>query len=188
MFVGKKYLILAALVLALGAAVYLNWQFTPVEEYIDASSDGENSEYVVNLMGSSSSDAVSNEDEPAVTADKKTSEFDKAKNERDATRQEALNTLKSIIDDASLSDSQKKAAVESYAEIAEWMDKEADVELLIKAKGFNNCVVVISDNRVNVLVPASSSGLSSAEVAMIMDIVMGQLEISSSNVTVVEVK
>lgn len=190
MFVGKKYLILAALVLALGAAVYLNWQFAPSEDYISASSDNnENSQYVVDLMNTSSSDAsAESDDELAVTADKKPSEFDKAKGERDATREEALNTLKSIIDDASINDAQKTQAVNSYSDIVECMEKEAAIELLIKAKGFENCVVVISDNQVNVVVPTSASGLSAAEVAMITDIVMGQIEIPSTGIKIIEVK
>lgn len=188
MFVGKKYLILAALVLALGAAVYLNWQFAPAEDYISASADNEESQYVVDLMGSSASDASAESDDEAVTADKKPSEFDKSKGERDQTRTEALNTLKSIIDDASVDNSQKKDAVDAYSEICERMEKEAAIELLIKAKGFDNCVVVISEKQINVVVPSSASGLSAAEVAMIMDIVMGQVDIPASNIKIIEVK
>lgn len=194
MIIGKRHLVLAGLLIALGAAVYLNWQFAPTETILDTSGGSKSSYseegYIAvstNTVSDSSASAdIADQDavETAVTKDL----FAQTREERQKTRQEALDTIEDIIEDASLDKSQKEQAVNSAARIAENMDREASIELLIKAKGYEDCVVVISDAQVNVVLPVPAEGLKSSDAAIIRDIVVGQLDISPASIKIIEAK
>ena len=64
------------------------------------------------------------------------------------------------------------------------MTKEANAEALIKAKGFEDCIVVISDASANVIV--KSSGLSEAEVAQILDAVYTETGVTPDKIKIIE--
>ncbi len=194
MIIGKRHLVLAGLLIALGAAVYLNWQFAPTETILDTSA-GEQSSFSEDGYITVSTQTVSDSTASADIADEQAVEtavtknlFDQTREERASTRQEALDTLEEILEDASLDDSQKEQAVGTAAKIAENMDKEAAIELLIKAKGYENCVVVISDAQVNVVLPVGAEGLKSSDTAIIRDVVLGQIDISPAGIKIIEAK
>ena len=190
----KKNWVLAGLILALGAAVYLNWQFSPKEDYIGPPDDSP----VVNTQ---------DEDEPGqaqfvdtypdpeyieggdVNAAADAAEtFAGARTSRQLARYDALDILQDILDNPALSSEEKAAAVQKAAELADRIDKEASIETLVKAKGHADCVVVISDSQVNIIVPAKRGGLTAADAAVIKDIVIGQIEVMPQNIKVIEAK
>ena len=193
MIIGKRHLVLAGLLIALGAAVYLNWQFAPTEAILDTS--GGKTSYTeegfitvsTNTVSDSSASADITGEEAVETAVSKDL-FTQTREERLKTRQEALDTIEDIIEDASLDKAQKETAVNTAAKIAENIDKEAAIELLVKAKGYKDCVVVISDTQVNVVLPVSAEGLRSSDAAIIRDIVVGQTDISPSCIKIIEAK
>ena len=61
---------------------------------------------------------------------------------------------------------------------------EANIETLIKAKGFEECVAVISDGHIDIVV--KSSGLEAGQRAQIQEIVLKQADIAPSNITIIE--
>ncbi|MBE6759972.1 MAG: SpoIIIAH-like family protein [Ruminococcaceae bacterium] len=194
MIIGKRHLVLAGLLIALGAAVYLNWQFAPSETVIGTSGSGQSvytqEGYITvstNTVSDSSASAELNGGDAVETAVTKNL-FDQTREDREKTRQEALDTLEDILEDASLDDSRKQQAVDTAAKIAENMDREAAIELLIRAKGYEDCVVVISDAQVNVVLPVGEEGLKSSDTAIIRDIVVGQVEISPAGIKIIEAK
>ena len=195
----SKSWLLAALLIALGGAVYLNWQFSPVEEYTDDVSSEQSIsdqselgqvQYVAaepqDAQDAQGAQGVENAD--SVETAKPAAEFENMRAEREKTRNEALATLQEIIDDASLGSSEKTAAVNTVALICERMEQEVSIETLVCGKGFSDCVVVISETQVNVLVPAASGTLTSSDAALIKDIVIGQINISPSSIKIIEVK
>ena len=194
MMMGKKHLVLAGLLIALGAAVYLNWQFAPTDNIVDASKEvgsgySEDGYITVSTQTLSPTDApASTVTDDAVDAALTRSVFDQTRKDRQETREEALETLQEIIEDAALGDDQKAEAVSSAAKIAKNMDSEASIELLIKAKGYKDCVVVISDSQVNVVLPAAEGGIKASDAAIVRDIVVGQLDISPSSIKIIESK
>jgi len=195
MMIGKKHLVLAGLLIALGAAVYLNWQFAPTETFVDTAGD-DKSVYSDEGYITVSTQTISGADVPASASASDAAQastvtrntFDATRKERSETREEALETLQEIIEDASLDDAQKAEAVSTAAKIAENMDAEAAIELLIKAKGYEDCVVVISDSQINVVLPAPEGGLKASDTAIVRDIVVGQTDISPSCIKIIESK
>ncbi len=194
MIIGKRHLVLAGLLIALGAAVYLNWQFAPTDTMTDTGT-GEDTLYSDEGYIAVSTNKLSDTDasaeipqEDAVDAAVTMNLFAQTREERSATRQEALDTVNDILSDPSLDDDAKESAAATAAKISENMDKEASIELLIKAKGYNDCVVVISDSQVNVVLPAPAEGLKSSDAAIIRDVVVGQLDISPGSIKIIEAK
>lgn len=195
MIIGKRHLVLAGLLIALGAAVYLNWQFAPTDTVMDTGT-GDTSAYTdegyiavsTNKLSDADASAELQNGEEAVDAAATTNLFAQTREERAATRQEALDTVNDILSDPALDDDAKESAAGTAAKIAENMDKEASIELLIKAKGYSDCVVVISDSQVNVVLPAPAEGLKSSDAAIIRDVVVGQLNISPGSIKIIEAK
>mgnify|MGYP003434890052 CR=1 FL=1 len=68
-------------------------------------------------------------------------------------------------------------------EVAERMEKEASIETLIKAKGFEKVVAVIGDKDVTVIV--SAEALLPSQTLQIQDAVTSQTEISLQNIKIV---
>ena len=111
--------------------------------------------------------------------------FAKARLEKETSRDEAVATLAKMFGDSSASSEQVKDATEKAVATAQMIENESKMETLIKSKGFEDCVVYLSDQSAKVVV--KSDGLDEAGAAQIMDIVVGESDIPSENVSIVEV-
>ena len=112
--------------------------------------------------------------------------FAEARVDRKQTRDEAIELLKSIVADKNNSEDVKKKANDDLAAIAAAMEKEASIETLIKAKGFEDCLVVLSDNTANVMV--KTAGLDTPQVAQIKEIVIAETALPGSSIKIIEIK
>ena len=104
--------------------------------------------------------------------------------DRQRTRDEAIEVLKAIVDDASSTEAAKTEASTQISALASIMEKEANIETLIMAKGFEECVAVISDGSASIVV--KSEGLTPAQLAQINEIVYEQASIKPANVKIIE--
>lgn len=190
---GKRQLVLAALVVALGAAVYLNWQFTGDNQLVAAGTDvsektvGE--AQLVNASAQSSdpkeetsSDAAGSED----PTEGKTAEeyFSETRLSRHKSRDEAVELLEDVLQDAKTSEEAKKEAVSQAAVIAQNVLQENNIESLVKAKGFADCVAFLQNGECTVVVQTAESNQNNAIV--IKDIVAGQSGVSYDKIKIVE--
>lgn len=106
---------------------------------------------------------------------------------KEQTRAKNKESLLEIINSSTLSDEQKQSAVDSMIEMTGIAEKETAAEILLEAKGFEDVVVSIADDGVDVVVNATE--LTDAQRAQIEDIVKRKTEISAENIiisTVVE--
>ncbi len=172
--IGKRQLILAGLVVVLGIAVYLNWEFSKND---------------LNL-GTSGADSSKTYGETQLTDVKvtETSEayFAQARLSRQKKRDEALESVQTMLEDSKLTEAQKNEISAKAAEIAELTQCEAAIEELVKAKGFQECVAFVDGETASVVV--SSKGLSDEQAAQIFDIVLSKTKINSENINIVEAK
>ena len=192
MTMGKRQLVLAALVVALGAAVYLNWmlsgnnQLSATEAVVSGRELGQT--LLVNASGpetSSGSSAVQS-DSSAVTT---TTEdyFNSVRLSRQKARDSAVDLLTQVLKDAQESDAAKKEAVTQAAEIAKNTLKENNIESLVKAKGFADCVVFIENGECSVVVKTTDSS-SQEDAIVIQDIVTGQTGLTFDKIKIIESK
>lgn len=182
MILGKRHIILAALVLSLGIAVYLNWVYSAEGGDFVATDAAATSEAGKNY-GDSKYVSLDGE-EIQVVADTKF--FNEARVNRTKTRDEAVDSIKKMFKDASLNDTEKSALAVQAASLAEAIETEGTVEGLIKAKGFEDCMVYLSGDKADIVVKAS--GLQKEDVAKIKDIVLAQTSVAVENISITETK
>ena len=103
---------------------------------------------------------------------------------RQRTRDEAIEVLQSVVDNQSSTEAAKNEALAEINKLATVMATEANIETLIVAKGFAECVAVISDNGASIVV--KSNGLNVAQISQINEIVYSEAGISPVNITIIE--
>ena len=109
--------------------------------------------------------------------------FTSYRNDRESTRDQEILYYDAIIDSPSSSEAAIVAAEQAKMELVSLMEKELAVEGLIKAQGFEDCVIAISNEKVNVVVKGSS--LTENEVAQISTIVKEQLDTQLKNIVII---
>ena len=109
--------------------------------------------------------------------------FTSYRNDRESTRDQEILYYDAIIDSPSSSEAAIVAAEQAKIELVSLMEKELAVEGLIKAQGFEDCVIAISNEKVNVVVKGSS--LTENEVAQISTIVKEQLDTQLKNIVII---
>lgn len=187
---GKRQLILAALVLALGTAVYLNWQFSSNKDLFDENSITSTKELgeaqFVNNTPSEENKEEGKEDkdgEPQSSSEY----FSKAKTTRQKARDDATEMIKEILEDAKSSEESKKEAIKQASEVAKHIEQESNIESLIKAKGFADCLAFIQNEECSVVVGGGEALNENLAIA-IKDIISGQGGISPDKIKIVEAK
>ena len=125
----------------------------------------------------------------SVNEDTGTEFFESARMTREKSRDEALDTIEKTLKDASLSEEEQKQATEALQAQVTNIEREAELETLIKAKGFVDCVVLLDSGKANVTVMTENDALTAAEVTQIRDILLSKCEdVKAQDITVVEVK
>lgn len=175
---GVRNLVIVLSVLLIGVAVYVNWTLFGGED--DVTDSGSNSAGVQAGLDEGDGDST-----PADgTNDESTNFFAASQIERQRARDEAIEVLQSVVDDATSLDVAKEQALADIAAIAATIETEANIESLIKAKGFEECVAVINGDKANIIV--KSDGLKPNELSQILEIVYLQADILPANVTISE--
>ena len=157
-------------VLLIGLAVYLNyrWFYDPIDS-----------------MGIGNGNMENNYDDSLETgADGEENDyFTTVALSRRQSRDEAIDLLTIAIESESTDEATRADAEARIARIATDIQNEANIETLVKAKGFEECVAIISDGAVSVIVRADS--LQANEAAQIIAIVYETTGISPENISIV---
>ena len=181
----KRNAIAATILVLICAGVYLNWnanQIAPVDF-----TETLNEEQVLNDATLTLSDTSS--EAQAVSAESATAEeyFAKIRLSRQESRDSAVEMLQETIvyEDGSESAS---AAASSLDGIVSDALAESQIESLIIAKGYADCVAYMGDETIDVAVSAPAEGLSDADVALISDVVTAQSDYTLDQIRIIEVK
>lgn len=105
-----------------------------------------------------------------------------AKIDREQLRASNKEALMKIVDNQSLGDQQKADAVGQIADLTALSQKENDCETMLKTKGFDNCVVTITDGKVDAAV--YNSELSESQKAQIEDVIKRKTGIGVENIVI----
>lgn len=112
--------------------------------------------------------------------------FAKAKLARTKSRDAAIQTISTILDDEKLTDADKKQANAKAMAITDIIEAESRIENLIKAKGFEDCMVYITEKNVSVVV--KTSGLDQKQATQIKNIVVSEGKIKGESVKISEIQ
>lgn len=188
MKVWKKNMVAAAVLVTVCAGIYVNWLYTE-ENTAAGLVDTLDAEKVMSddtLMLSEDMAAISAGEDVPTTA---TDYFAAVRLSRQKARDSAVNLLQ----EAMAYDESREGTkdVESSMELEKIVQtalSEAQIESLIIAKGYSDCVAYMSGEGISVAVASPEGGLQQADVAVIADIVMTQSEYALDDIRVVEVQ
>lgn len=190
MKVWKRNAVVAAIVLFVCVAVYLNWSYGQRDTLVSANQSTDTKTLgEAELVGTETETAAAadgTEEIEAVSEVQEESYFDTARLSRQEARDEALAILQATVDDPNADEAAIASASESITAMAEATTTESEIENLVAAKGYEDCVAYIGDNSVSVVVAAPEEGLQAADVAKITDIVLGQTSFSADQVKIID--
>ena len=208
MFLKKKNAVAAMIVLFICVAVYLNWSYTKgigLDDSVDVGSGkilGEatltNKEDTQKTEDKKEDKATSKDENKKKDKENKKEEspkdavsddyFTNARLEKQKARDSALNILKDTTGKENVSQEARDKATASIETLATGAVSESRIETLIKAKGFQDCVALINEESVNVIVKAPEGGLTASDTGKIRDIVVAEASVKPSQIKIVEIK
>ena len=178
----KKNLLAGAVLLTVCSGIYLNWVYS-------GGKDTQDLEQTLNADKVMSDDmlVLEGEENTAVNG-----ETDTANNYFAAvrlSRQEARDAAVSLLQEAMAYGSQEQVAQSNaqLEEIIQYALCEAQIESLVIAKGYADCVAYMTENGISVAVAAPEGGLQQSDVAVIADVVLSQSDFTLNDIRVVEV-
>jgi stage III sporulation protein AH len=158
------------------AAVYLNWSYN-------------------NRWGQSNQAMVEAEDEAMAQATEETlnaagvsSYFATARLTRQTARDEALNLLEISAASENASQETIDAAMAAISAMAQTSLLETQIENMLIAKQYADCVTYITEENITVTVPAPPEGLTAEAVAKITDMITSETEYTMDEITIIEIK
>ncbi len=171
--VKKKHIAVASMVLMLSAAVYINYLYAAgdIESFIES---GKN--YGDSIL-------VENKTDEEITDTAKY--FSEARVSRQKSRDEAVATIENLYGVAQEDAAETSVLAEKANQIAANVELENKIESMIKAKGFNECIVYISGEYADVMV--QTEGLLPTEAAVIKEAIIQETSVPVENISIVEV-
>lgn len=186
--IGKKQIVLTCLTALLATAVYLNYTYagsdltavsTPVSEITGNYGD---TEFVSAEPAPYAEQELSVEAEPDAASDF----CARARLEKTTSRDKAVQTLQMIMGGGDLSEQEAVTTALDAVTVSGLIESEGKIENLIRSQGFSDCVVYLDGESAKVVV--CSDGLEAKDAALIKDIILGEVTISSENIRIFEAK
>lgn len=180
----KRNAVIATVLLFVCAGIYLNWSHqqkalrTDLTDtlYVDALN---NEAYKQTLMDTANEQTVGSAMEDS---------FATIRLSRQQSRESAIELLQETISYATQdSDPMVSTAQTQLEELVAAALMEAQIESMVVAKGYADCVVYLSDENVSVAVASPQDGLKDADVAVLADIVTSQTDYDVSSIRIIEV-
>lgn len=175
MKIWKKNLIAGAVLLAVCGGIYVNWLYGEDQAVADLT-DTLDEDKLLNselVMGDGTSEDTQSSYFAAVRL----------------SRQQARDTAVSLLQEAMAYGNDVEAA-QTNAQLEQIVQTalcEAQIESLVIAKGYADCVAYISENGISVAVASPEGGMKQADVAVIADIILSQSSFTMQDIHVVEV-
>lgn len=191
MKVWKRNIVVVAIVAFVGVAVYLNWSYNNGSD-LDDREDSAGLSSLTNGQNVSeanpaetASGTVENGDETGENGTG-TGYFASARLNRQQARDNALELLREAAADEAADQSMIDDANESIQVMASFTMSEAQIENLVTAKGYGDCICFINENSVSVVVSTTETGLNEGDIAKISEIVMEETGLDATQIRIIE--
>lgn len=120
------------------------------------------------------------------TAASATDYFAQARLDKMNNRDEAVQTLQSIIGGGDVTEDEKVSKALDAVEVSKLIECEGNIESLIKAQGYADCVAYLDGESAKIVV--KTNGLDKAQAAAIKEVILGEANIPAENIRIFEVK
>lgn len=188
--IGKKQIILACLTMMLGIAVYVNYVISDNETLVgenlsvQSPDDMANADYGDSkFVNNEPSDSQESESAGAISAD---DYFAQARIDKTTGRDNAIQTLQAVIGGGDITEDEMVAKALEAVELSNFTENESKMESLIKAQGFEDCVVYLEKDSAKVVV--KTNGLEAGQAAAIKDIILSISSVPAENIRIFEVR
>ncbi len=181
----KRNAVVATVLLFVCAAVYLNWRYAgnvaQQAQDTQQQQEGDTTRVLGDaaLVGGEIVDSV--ETQVSVST-----YFDTARLSRQQSRDNALSLLREAAEQENVDQEALDEANRAIQTLAGYTMLETQIENLVIAKGYADCVVFMSDNSISVVVSAAEDGLQTEDVAKITDIVLTETTYSADQIKILE--
>ena len=176
----KRSAVVATVLLFVCAAVYLNWRYAGnVAGQVSASVEDSGSTKVLGEAALVGGEIVGAQAET-------TGYFDSARLSRQQSRDNALSLLREASEQENAEQTALDEANRAIQTLAGYTMLESQIESLVIAKGYADCVAFMGDNSVSVVVSAANDGLQTEDVAKIMDIVLTETNYTADQIKILE--
>lgn len=175
----KRNLTILTVLVLVCTAVYLNWSYNNSWGKADTA-----------MVKAEDAAMKSAEDAYAASNGKGngiSSYFAEARLNRQVSRDEALELLQSAATSDNASQETIDSAMTAISAMANYSMRETQLENLLVAKDFADCVVYMTDDSITVAVPAPADGLSEAAVARITETVTSETGYNATQLNVIEI-
>ena len=182
MKIWKKNLVAAGILVTVCAGIYINWVYTEDQTVMDLTDTLDSAKVLSSDMLVIADGSLLDEESVQSTA----GDYFAAVR---LSRQEARDSAVTLLQEA-MAYGENPQMTESNAELEQIVQTalcEAQIESLVIAKGYTDCVAYITDGGVSVAVASPEGGLQKTDVAVIADIVMTQSTFAMDKIRVVEV-
>lgn len=168
----KRPALVAAVMLLVGTSVYLNWRYT---------GDVAQTNKVLGEAKLVSGETELTEEVESVSSDY----FATARLSRKQARDNAISMLEEAQVDENASQEVLNGAAETLQVLAGYTVAESQIENLVTAKGYTDCVAFMGADSISVVV-ADPDGLDTADVARIKDIVISETNYGAEQIKIME--
>lgn len=178
----KKNLVAAAVLVTVCAGIYVNWLYTEENTPVDLTDTLDENK----LLSSDTLVMAQDAEENAEDVNTMTDYFAAVR----LSRQEARDSAVSLLQEA-MAYSDDEQTAQANVQLESLVDTalcEAQIESLVIAKGYTDCVAYVADDGISVAVATPEGGLQQEDVAVIADIVITQSDYEMSQIHVIEVQ
>lgn len=180
----KKNVVAAGVLVTVCAGIYLNWLYTEDLQPVSFEDTLNSSQILDDSMLVMSQDHNQSAAVEDLGTDTASDYFAAIRLSRQEARDSAVSLLQEAMAYDTASDSTSSQQLESIVECAL---SEAQIESLVIAKGYTDCVAYMSEDGISVAVAAPAEGLQQSDIAVITDIVLNQSNYSIDDIRIVEV-
>lgn len=172
----KRHAVVLAVLVLVGASVYLNWRYA------------DNVAETGKVLGQAT---LVNQNDEAVTqtggdaAAVSDNYFDTARLSRQQARDSAISMLQEAEADENATEDVLNEASLALQVLASYTVAEAQIESLVTAKGYDDCVVFMGEDSCSVVV-ADPDGVDSTDAARIKDIVIAETDYTAAQIKIME--
>ena len=184
----KRNAVVATVLLFVCAAVYLNWRYageTALDQTAEVSA-AETGGEDVKVLGEAAlvgGEVVSAQEEGAAAV---SGYFDAARLSRQQSRDNALSLLREAAEQEGADEAAIEEANQAIQTVAGYTMLESQIENLVVAKGYADCVAFMGENSISVVVSAAEDGLQTEDVAKITDIVLSETAYTADQIKIME--
>lgn len=181
----KKNMVAAAVLVVVCAGIYMNWLYSEDATTTDLMDTVDTQKVMSDelLVYSEDAEALAAGEELDTTS---ANYFAAVRLSRQQARDNAVNMLEEAMSYSTESKDTESAM--QLDEIIQTALSEAQIESLVIAKGYEDCVAYMTNEGISVAVSAPEGGLQADDVSLIADIVMSQSDYSLPDIRIVEVQ